>query len=256
MKTPSTVAGALCLLSALAWSVPLRGDGRWEHWSPIQGLVVTGGLIILATAAVVAMVVRNAGWGRRLAVGLAVGQLGLAMLTTPSPWWWAAVGLSGATLAMAGGPWAKAFGTKRVAHLGPPPRAVLLLCLLACLPVIVAAVSINGLEGGWVLVGLSAVGAAAYAKAWPGALFAARFLIPAASAAAAVTTPWPGWAVALLAGTATTWAAWSKDARLAVQPLTDTAPAPSPSPTPLRIRSASENKPAGRPDQRRGTQLG
>ncbi len=252
MKTPAAAA-ALCLAAALAWTVAFRPDGRWEHWNPIQGLVVTGGLIMLATAALVAMVVRGSGWGRRLAGGLAVGQLGLAMFTTPSPWWWVGVGLSGATLAMVGGPWAAASGRRRVAQLGPPPRAVLLLCLLAGLPVAMAAVSVNGLGGGWVWVGLSAVTAAAYTKALPSALFSARFLIPAATVAAAFTTPWPGWTAVLLGGGGTTWAAWSKDARLAVQPLTDRGPPPTPSPTPLRIRSASPNQPSNRSEKGEGT---
>ena len=202
-------------------------------------MILSAGLLILACSALVGMVVRGSGWARRLAGGLAVGELGLAMLTPVSPWWWAGVGLAGGTLALVGGPWLRASENGRAARIGPPPRAVLLLCLLACLPVGMAAASINGLGGGWVLVGLSAVTAPAYAKTVPGALFAARFLIPAASVAAAFTTPWPGWTVAAVGGGAATWAAWSEDARLAVRPLVETGPPPAPEPTPLRIRSAA-----------------
>lgn len=252
MKAYSAAAAALCLLAALAWAGALRDDGRWGNQHPIQGLVLAGGLIILSTAALVGMMVRGSAWGRRLAGGLAVGELGLATLTDLSPCWWAAVALAGATLAMVGGPWPRALGKNRMAQLGPPPRAVLLLCLLACLPVILAAASVNGLGGGWVPAGLSAVTAAAYAKALPGALFAARFLIPPASMAAAFTTPWPGWLAAALGGGAIMWAAWSEDARLAVRPLTDSGPPPTPGPTPLRIRSASQAKGSARSGKESG----
>ena len=248
MKLPAAAAGVLCLLAALAWAGAIQTGDRTEHWNPFQSLIVSGGLLVLATAALVGMVVKGSRWGRRLAGGLAVGCLGLATLAPLSPWWWAGVGLAGATLALVGGPWITASERRRVARLGPPPTAVLLLCLLACLPVALAAVSVNGLGGGWVLAGLSGVTALAYAQALPATLFAARFLIPAASAAAAFTTPWPGWAVAVVGGGAATWAAWSAEARLAVQPLVETGPRPAPILTPLRIRSAAQSprpRPAG-----------
>ena len=237
VKTPAAAAGVTNLLSALVWAAALAADPG--PWNPFQSLVLGAGSVVLACAALVGMVVRGARWGRRLAGGLAVGELGIATIAPISPWWWAGVGIAGATLILVGGPWPAEAERRRAAQLGPPPRAVLLLCLLAGLPVALAGIAVNGLGGAWVLTGLSAAAAPAYAKAWPGALPAARFLIPAASLAAAFTTPWPGWAAAVAGGGAVAWAAWSEDARLAVQPLVETGPPPAPGPTPLRIRSAT-----------------
>ena len=238
MQIPRAAAGISCLASALAWAGAIQ-SAQAPEWTPLQSLALSAGSLILATAALVAMVVRGSRWGRRLAVGLSVGQLGLAILIPISSWWWAGVALAGSTLAIAGGPWTGSFGKGPQARLGPPSQAVLLLCLLACLPVALAAVSVNGLGGGWGLAGLSAGTAAAYAKALPGSLMAARFLMPTASVVAAFTTPWPGWILAIMGGGATTWVAWSSGARLAVRPLVDPGPPPVPEPTPLRIRSAS-----------------
>lgn len=237
--SPAAVsAGGLCLLSALGWAgaIPV-GGGPWE---PAQSAVLAAGLVVLATAALVGMVVKNSRWGRRMAGALAVGQLGLATAIPPSGWWWLGVVTAGATLALVSGPWLAESGRRRAPSLGPPARSVLLLCVLAGLPVALAAVSINGLGGGWVLAALSAAAAGIYAKALPGSLLVTRFAVPAAAVAVVFSTPWPGWPVALGGGGAAAWAAWSKDARLAVRPLVDACPLPDPGPTPLRIRSARE----------------
>ncbi|MDE0233412.1 MAG: hypothetical protein OXM62_00210, partial [bacterium] len=117
---------------------------------------------------------------------------------------------------------------------------VLLLCVLAGLPVVLAAVSVDGLGGGWVFAAFSAAAAAIYAKAVPGSLLVTRFVVPAVALPAALTTPWPGWPVIVAGAGVAAWAAWSEDARLAVRPLVDARPEPVPGPTPLRIRSATD----------------
>ena len=244
----------MCLLSALLWAGAVSsGAGPWD---PAQTVVLVGGLVLLATAALVGMVVKGSRWGRQLAAGLAAAELAVAMLAPISGWWWAAVGLSGATLALVGGPWLVTEQGRRAPSLGPPSQAVLLLCVLACVPVALAAVSVNGMGGGWVLAALSAVVALAYAKALPGSLFSARFLIPAVGVATAFATPWPGWTVAVGGSCTAAWAAWSEGARLAVQPLVDTRPTPTPGPTPLRIKSSRETagtrRPAGNTEQKSG----
>ena len=244
MKTsPGTAsAAAMCLLGAILWAGATSGDSG--PWPPTQTVVVAGGLLILATAALVGMVVKGALWGRRLAAGLAVGELGVATLAPISAWWWAGIAVAGATLALVGGPWLATAERHRAAQLGPPRQAVFLLCVLGSLPVALAAVSVEGLGGGWILAGVSAGTALIYAKAWPGALLAARFVVPATGMAAVFTIPWPGWPVAAAGGLLAAWIAWSTQARLAVQPLVDTTPPAAPGPTPLRIRSARET--AGR----------
>ena len=228
----------MCLASALLWAGALStGAGPWD---PFQLVVLAAGIVVLATAALVGMVVKGSRWGRRMAGGLALGELGLAMAAPVSGWWWAGVGMAAATLALVTGPWLSEAERRRTATLGPPSRAVLLLCVLAGLPVALAAVSVNGLGGGWGMAAASAAATPFYAKALPGSLLVTRFVIPAAAVGAAFTTPWPGWTVAAGGGCVAAWAAWSKDARLAVQPLVDTRTTPTPAPTPLRIRSASE----------------
>ncbi len=239
--TPSpaaATAGGLCLLAALVWAGAISaGGGPWE---PVQSAVLAAGLVVLSTAALVGVVVKNSRWGRRMAGGLAAGELGLAMAISLSGWWWVGVGTAAATLTLAVGPWLAESGRRRAPTLGPPARAVLLLCVLAGLPVALAAVSVNGLGGGWAFAALSAATAAIYAKAVAGSLLITRFVVPAVALPAAVTTPWPGWTVIVAGGGLAAWAAWSEDARLAVRPLVDTRPEPVPGPTPLRIRSARE----------------
>ncbi len=242
MKTSpgAATAGGICLTGALLWAGVLSTDGG--IWDPVQLVILAGGLVILATAALVGMVVKGSRWGRRMAGGLAVGELGVAMVAPVSGWWWAGVGVAAATLALVSGPWLATTEKRRAPSLGPPSRAVLLLCVLASLPVALAAVSVNGLGGGWGMAAVSAAIAPAYAKALPGSLLAARFAVPAAGVVAAFTTPWPGWTAVVGGGLLAAWAAWSEEARLAVQPLVDTRPdpTPAPGPTPLRIKSASE----------------
>ena len=235
---PAAPAGGLCLLTALAWAGAISvGGGPWE---PVQSAVLAAGLVALSTAALVGVVVKNSRWGRRMAGGLAAGELGLAMAIPLSGWWWVGVGTAGATLTLVAGPWLAESARRRAPTLGPPARAVLLLCVLAGLPVALAAVSVNGLGGGWAFAALSAGAAAIYAKAVAGSLLVTRFVVPVAALPAAFTTPWPGWTVIAAGAGVAAWAAWSEDARLAARPLVDTRPGPVPGPTPLRIRSARE----------------
>ena len=234
----SAIAGGFCLLAALVWAGAISmGGGPWE---PVQSAVLAAGLVMLSTAALVGVVVKNSRWGRRMAGGLAAGELGLATAIPLSGWWWVGVGAAAATLTLMAGPWLAESERRRAPTLGPPARAVLLLCVLAGLPVALAAVSVNGLGGGWVFAALSAAAAALYAKAVAGSLVVTRFIVPAVALAASVTTPWPGWTVIVAGAGVVAWAAWSEDARLAVRPLVDTRPEPVPGPTPLRIRSATD----------------
>ncbi|MXX45918.1 MAG: hypothetical protein F4Z41_06895 [Acidimicrobiia bacterium] len=238
-SSPAAAAGGgLCLPAALAWAGAISaGGGPWE---PVQAAILAIGLVALSTAALVGMVVKNSRWGRRMAACLAVGELALAMAIPLSGWWWAGVGLAAATLTLVAGPWLAESGRRRAPTLGPPARSVLLLCILAGLPIVLVAVSVNGLGGGWVFAALSAAAATIYAKAVAGALLFTRFVVPAVALPAAFTTPWPGWTVIVAGAGAAAWAAWSKGARLAVRPLVDTRPEPAPGPTPLRIRSAGD----------------
>ena len=235
----AATAGGLCLLTALVWAGAISmGGGPWE---PVQSAVLAAGLVALSTAALAGMVVKNSRWGRRMAGGLAAGELCLAMAIPLSGWWWAGVGLAAATLTLVAGPWLAESGRRRAPTLGPPGRSVLLLCVLGGLPVVLAAVSVNGLGGGWVFAALSVAAAAIYGKAVTGSLLVARFVVPAVALPTAVTTPWPGWTVIMAGAMVAAWAAWSEGARLAVRPLVDTLPEPVPGPTPLRIRSASDD---------------
>ena len=192
MKTsPGPAAAALLsLVSALLWAGALLAVPG--PWSDPQVAMLAGGLLVLATVALVGVVVKGSRWGRRLAGALAIGQLGLAVMASVSAWWWMAVAASGATLALVGGPWLSTAERRRAPQLGPPSRAVLLLCVLACLPVLLAAVAVDGLGGAWALAALSAATAVAYAKALPGSLFSARFIVPSVAVAAAFTTPLAG----------------------------------------------------------------
>ena len=249
----AATAGGLCLLAALVWAGALSVDGG--PWAPVQSAVLSGGLVVLSTAALVGVVVKNSRWGRRMAGWLAAGELGLAMAIPLSGWWWAGVGAAAATLTLVAGPWLSESGRRRAPTLGPPARAVLLLCVLAGLPVAMAAVSVNGLGGGWAFAALSAAAAGLYAKAVTGSLLVTRFVVPAVAVPAAFTTPWPGWTVVVAGAGVAAWAAWSEDARLAVRPLVDTRPEPVPGPTPLRIRSAGETagpRPAATRNRDRG----
>ncbi|MDE0234447.1 MAG: hypothetical protein OXM62_05525, partial [bacterium] len=135
----AATAGGLCLLAALAWAGAISvGGGPWE---PVQSAALAAGLVALSTAALVGVVVKNSRWGRRMAGGLAAGELGLATAIPLSGWWWVGLGMAAATLTLVAGPWLAESGRRRTPTLGPPGRSVLLLCVLAGLPVVLAAVS-------------------------------------------------------------------------------------------------------------------
>ena len=174
--------------------------------------------------------------GRRLALG----ELGLAMAAPVSGWWWAGVGMAAATLALVSGPWLSEAERRRTATLGPPSRAVLLLCVLAGLPVALAAVSVNGLGGGWGMAAASAAVTPFYAKALPGSLFVTPLRHPCGRGGGRLHHPLAGLGSGRRRRQRRRLGRLVKDARLAVQPLVDTRPTPTPTPTPLRIRSASE----------------
>ncbi len=238
MASPAHSAGGLALLGALLWAGALLVRGG--PWDPVQVVVIASGSMLLATAVLAGMVVKGSRWARRGVAGLAAGQLALATVVPISWWWWAGVAVAGAALLVGSGPWLVAIERRRPPSLGPPPRAVALICTLAGAPVVLSAVSINGIGGGWVLAVVSALAAGAYAKALAGSLLAVRFLVPAAGISAVLTTPWPGWAVAAIATCLLVWLGWHEEVRLAVRPLVDPPAPPTPGPTPLRIRSARE----------------
>ena len=60
----AATAGGMCLASALLWARALStGAGPWD---PFQLVVLTAGIVVLATAALVGMVVKGSRWGRRI----------------------------------------------------------------------------------------------------------------------------------------------------------------------------------------------
>lgn len=213
---------ALSLLAAsLIWSGSLLGSGS-ENLAEDSATVISTTIVVLSAISVVGMLVGHARWARRLGLVLIGIHLITATLLEISVWWWVGLALSAIATAGLVGPGMKGVVRDLPAALGPPPEAVVLPLLLVGAPLVVAAISRDGL-GPWQVVSIVIVwlSAPVYAKAWPGALIATRWAAPTSLAVAGITALPMGWAAVCLAGVVLRYA-WSANARSAVRPLTRT----------------------------------
>lgn len=208
---------ALSLLAAsLTWSGIII---RSPDLATDSATVIAATVVVLSAISVIGMLVGHARWARRLALGSIVIHLSTAATSEASVWWWMGLALSAAATVGLVGPGMKGVVRELPAALGPPPEAVVLPLLLVGAPLLIAGAATAGIgPWQWGAIMIVWVSAVVYAKAWPGALLATRFLAPLSLVAAGISGLPLGWVTVFLAGVVLRHA-WSPNARLAVRPL-------------------------------------
>lgn len=222
MAAPRIVAG-LVLVAGAATSIhlalapgPLAGS---------SATVVALGILIYTSISVAGLLLSRGRWSRVL--GVAVVLLDLAVVTVTGLGVWAGLALGAALLALGGltGRWLDGWVRRRPSIEGPPSKAVVLtLGLLGLVPAVGLA-SPSGLETGHGVLGAAGVLLAwAYARAQEWSLWAIRLTLPFLAIPAVLASPWPGAIGLTVLVAALVVLAWSRDARVALVPVAQTAP--------------------------------
>jgi hypothetical protein len=219
MKRAIATSAAL-LTATLVWGGLVVG-GRGP-WAVDAAAVMAAGLLVLATVAIVGMLVAAARWGRVLALVVAATGPATAVAVPVDAVWVAGLAFSAAAIyGLAGNATLGVIRTLPAAG-GPTPRVVAFTLSLVAIPTVVAAISPAGLAGGeWTVIAAAAVTAGLYAKATPAALLAVRLVFPVATLAAAVATGIPRGLAWVTIGAGIGAFGWTKEARVAVRPLVE-----------------------------------
>jgi len=222
--SPFVIAGSL-IVSTIAWFIDLGTDpGRFATESAI---VLGIGLLMFAAIAAAGLIFTGGQWARRLGMAVAIASLALGALRDPS--WWAATAVVAASVALGGylGPWLKGWVRERPSADGPGAKpTVLVLATLGLVP-LVALASPAGLDPSHGVLAASAIGLAwGYTRTHLWGLWGLRLALPLLAVPAVIASPPAGGALITIAVAIVTWLAWSRDARLAVQPLMDRLPSP------------------------------
>jgi hypothetical protein len=223
---PFLISG-LVMAAGFSWTVHLIVSP--DPWAPDSAMAVAIGTLVLSIVAMTALLLGRGRWTRYFAAGLVTAELLLVTVADFSTWMIAAIVLSGLSLAGLGGPWLTGWLRQRPAAGAPKTRAIVLaLGTFAVVP-LVGLASPDGLEPAHGLAGgIGVLLSWAYTRGATWALWSIRTVLPMALVAAAISSPlWGGAALAVVAAALATLA-WSRDARLAVDPLPDTLPAPRP----------------------------
>jgi len=223
-RAPFVIAG-LVVASSLAWTVHLAGAPH--PFSIGSGLVLALGMVMFAVIDAAGLLLSRGRWARRLALLLAAGG---GLVFVASDWRVSsgiALGLTAASAVGTRGPWLDGWIRRRPSAEGPGPRPMgVVFGSLGLLP-LAGAVTPGTLEVWHGVLGATGVLLAwGYARAHTWGLWAIRLGLPAVAVPAMVTGPWAG-AVAMGAAVGVVVAlAWTRHARLAVQPLLDRLPGP------------------------------
>lgn len=223
-RGPYLIAAATVLTPA-AWAIHLAIDP--DPFAADSAAVIAAGLAVFGLIAAAGLLLARGQWTRRLAFGVVIASLLLAVVTGPGAWYYIGLALGAAALAGLSGPWLKGWIRQLPGASGPPPAAMTLaLGSLALVPAVGVA-SPSGLEAAHgVLGGAGLLLGWAYSRAQLWALWALRLALPVVAIPALFVSPWPGAVLLGLVVGALTVLAWTKDARLAVDPLLDRLPGP------------------------------
>lgn len=159
MRNPPVAIASLQLVAALTWSTALV---MWNGGAP--GTVLALDLLLLAIVAVVGLVLTHGRWARNLAGSLIGYEALLAVTGTIEPIWWIGVVASAGAAIGLGGPWLQSWLRRFPRADGPPVPAVLAPLAMLAMPTAVAVSHPIGVVG-WLLIGVSLLGAWSYARA-------------------------------------------------------------------------------------------
>ena len=201
------------------------GPGPFAQGS---GVVLGIGYLIYGVIAVAGLLLARGRWARRLAAGLATAGLITASLTAP---WTAAaittVGLAAVALVGVAGRRLDAWIRQQPSADGPGPAATMLvLLLIGLVPAVALAAPSNVTSWHGVLGGAGLFLAWAFARAEIWALWTIRLALPVLAIPALLRSPALGSLSLGVFVTSLVALSWTREARLAVQPLMDNLPGP------------------------------
>jgi hypothetical protein len=216
---------ALVMAAGFAWTVHLVVSP--EPWATDSALAIAIGTLVLSVLAMTSLLLGRGRWTRHFAAGLVVAELLIAIVADIDGWLVAAVIFSGLSLAGLGGPWLTGWLRKRPAAGAPGPRPLALAIGMFAIVPLVGLASPRGLEAAHGLAGaLAILFSWGYLRGGSWALWGIRLAMPVILIATAVVSPPGGATVLLLAGAFLSYLAWTREARLAVDPLPTDLPAP------------------------------
>lgn len=190
-------------------------------------LVLATGFVLFSLIAAGGLMLSRGRWSRYLTLGLVVAHLGTTLGTELSAWSVASAGLAGLALAILLGPWTRGWLRLRPAADGPGPRAIgLVLGAVGLVPVVAVASPTELSTWHGVLAGAGLLLAYAYSRAQLWSLWAFRFALAPVAVPAVVSSPIAGgvFLASFVAGLIVL--AWTREARLAVDPVYAQLPGP------------------------------
>ncbi len=223
-RAPFLVA-ALSMVAALAWAARLATDPA--PLAASSALLVSAGMLGFGLITAAGLLLSRGRWARNVALALGAFELAMAAVLDLDAVTVAASCLSGATLIAAGGPWLDGWLRRRPAAGAPgaKPLAVT-MGALGMVPVLGLAAP-GGIGPAHFVLAAAAVGAAwAYSRSHRWGLWAFRIAIPATGIPAVLASPFLGALTLAALLTALTALAWTREARLAVDPELATLPGP------------------------------
>ncbi len=216
-RMPFLIAAAT-MAAGLAWTIHLLASP--DPWEPDSALAIAIGVLVLSIAAMTALLLSRGRWTRIFASLLLVAEILIVLVAEVTTWLVGAVVLSGLALAGLAGPWMKGWLRERPAAGAPGAGPIVLTIGAFALVPLVGLAAPSGLEPGHGVLGAAGILFSwGYMKGGVWALNGLRFVLPLLVVAAAAESPPVGAASLLLAGIALAVLAWTKDARLAVDPM-------------------------------------
>lgn len=224
-RAPHLIAAAI-FLAAVAAAIHLAGGPG--PFTPGSGVVLGIGFLLYGVISVAGLLVSRGRWARRFASGTTVAIVAGAALTAP----WsvasiAAVGLGGAAFVGLTGRWLDGWIRRLPTPDGPGVRVMLLVLGLIGLVPLVALAAPRTISPGHGVLGAAGIFYGwAYSRAEVWAMWAIRTTLPLLAVPALVGSPAPGVVLLTIAVVGLTALAWTREARLAVEPLMDRLPGP------------------------------
>jgi hypothetical protein len=224
-RAPHLIAAAL-FASCIATAIHLSdGPGPFSDGS---GIVLGIGFLLFGVIAIAGLLLSRGRWAKRLALSVSVITIATATLT--SPWSAAAVvavAVGGLALVGLSGRWLDGWIRRLPAADGPGTRViVLVLGLVGLVPAVAVAAPTDISQFHGVLGAAGIFYGWTYSRAEVWALWAIRLTLPLLAIPALLRSPAAGVIFLGLVVAGLTALAWTREARLAVQPLIDHLPGP------------------------------
>jgi hypothetical protein len=173
----ASLAASTLLVTSLLWAIALAVEP-----TPLglaQASLVSFGLVVDSTVALVGMIVVGGRWAHRLGLGVLAITAVIAVIRRVDPLWVLGVVATTISVVALGSPGLTRGIRKLPSASGPPPRVVAVPLLLLGVPCLLGLTGADATVWAMLTVGLSApVAAFLYSRVVPGGLLAVRMLWP------------------------------------------------------------------------------